>query len=428
MPIRRFGAALLAATLTLATGPLRAGDSQALTTNRANPELQHFVRAVVAANPEVQAARAALDASAALRDAAARPLYNPELDAEVERSADDARTLGISQTLDWSGKRAARTDAAERERLLAAARYALSVWTLGNELLTGLSRHQTAAARQELALRGEHAMAEFAELAERRFRAGDLDQAELSLARLSLTDARIQRATRSGEAAAAQQELRALAVDSPTTEWPALDGPPSLANPLSVADRTTLLQGLPEIIAAERQVDLAEANITLRRKEQRPDPTLSLRGGEQANESVVGLGVSIPLFVRNRFDGEVRAALSGRDEARFSADAARRRAQARLQSASERYALLHAAWAEWERTGQPSLEMQAEQLRRLWQAGELGTTEYLFQIRQTFEVQDNALQLRLALWEGWFEWLRASGRINGWLALDTAANEQGGNR
>ena len=110
-------AALLAATLTLATGPLRAGDSQALTTDRANPELQHFVRAVVAANPEVQAARAALDASAALRDAAARPLYNPELDAEVERSADDARTLGISQTLDWSGKRAARTDAAERERL-----------------------------------------------------------------------------------------------------------------------------------------------------------------------------------------------------------------------------------------------------------------------------------------------------------------------
>ena len=72
--------------------------------------------------------------------------------------------------------------------------------------------------------------------------------------------------------------------------------------------------------------------------------------------------------------------------------------------------------------------MQAEQLRRLWQAGELGTTEYLFQIRQTFEVQDNALQLRLALWEGWFEWLRASGRIDGWLALDTAANEQGGSR
>lgn len=103
MPIRLFGAALLAATLTLVTGPLRAGDSPALTADRANPELQHFVRAVVAANPEIQAARAALDASAALRDAAARPLYNPELDAELERSADDARTLGISQTLDWNG-------------------------------------------------------------------------------------------------------------------------------------------------------------------------------------------------------------------------------------------------------------------------------------------------------------------------------------
>lgn len=426
MPSRLPRVALLVAAMTLAAAPAAAKDPSA--SDRADHALQHFVRVVLAANPQVQAARAALETSAALRDAAARPLYNPEIDVEVERSADDARTLGVSQTLDWHGKRAARSDAAERERQLAVAHYTSTVWGIGRELLTELSRHQVAAARQALAARSEGVMSEFAKLAEQRFSAGDLTRTELSLARLSLTDARIQHATRSGEAVAARQQLSALAVDVPAVQWPALASPPAPARSVSSDDRAALLHALPEVIAAQRQVDLADAQVALRRREQRPDPTLSLRGGEQANQSLVGIGISIPLFVRNRFDDEVRAALSERDEARFGADAAWRQAQARLQGADERYALLYTAWSEWEQTGQPSLEMQADQLRRLWQVGELGTTDYLFQIRQTFAVQDNALQLRLALWEGWFEWLRASGRIGDWIGFDALPTGQRGER
>jgi cobalt-zinc-cadmium efflux system outer membrane protein len=91
-----------------------------------------------------------------------------------------------------------------------------------------------------------------------------------------------------------------------------------------------------------------------------------------------------------------------------------------MESARERYALLRNAWDTWERAGQPSLELQTDQLRQLWEAGELSTADYLVQLRQTIEVQDNAFALRLALWEGWLEWLRASGQIDDWLALDVA--------
>ena len=45
---------------------------------RASVALTRFVQAVVDSNYRVQAARAGLEASSALRDAAARPLYNPE--------------------------------------------------------------------------------------------------------------------------------------------------------------------------------------------------------------------------------------------------------------------------------------------------------------------------------------------------------------
>ena len=46
---------------------------------RAELELIQFVQSGVDSNPRVQAARTALDASGAYRDAASRPIYNPEL-------------------------------------------------------------------------------------------------------------------------------------------------------------------------------------------------------------------------------------------------------------------------------------------------------------------------------------------------------------
>jgi len=417
MLIPRSGRALIASPLILLAAAALADDSPTVAP-RANPALQRFVQDLALSNPDVLAAGAALEASGALRDAASRPLYNPELSAEADNSADDARTLGISQTLDWAGKRQARSDAAERERLLAESRYQLSLWSFSTELLTRLAAHQTATERDRLAAAAERAMTGFAELAERRFTAGDLNQVELSLARLAATDARIQRATRAGDLAAARQAVRGLAVDAPVSSWPQLQTPPRLLH--ARGDAQVLVRSLPEVLLAERQVELADARVAVRRKEQRPDPTLALRAGEEADESVVGLSLSIPLFVRNRFDNEVRAALADRNEAQFSADAVLRRAYARLASARERYELLRGAWGTWERAGQPSLELQTDQLRQLWKAGELSTADYLVQLRQTIEVQDNAYTLRLALWEGWLEWLRASGQIDDWLALDVA--------
>jgi cobalt-zinc-cadmium efflux system outer membrane protein len=71
-------------------------------------------------------------------------------------------------------------------------------------------------------------------------------------------------------------------------------------------------------------------------------------------------------------------------------------------------------------TGQDSVESQTDVLRRLWQAGEISTTDYLVQVRQTLDVRARALGLREALWRAWFEWLRASGKIDEWLALPKA--------
>lgn len=64
-----------------------------------------------------------VNASSAFEAAAARPLYNPELEIGGENTDVNTRTLGISQTIDWGGKRAARTAVATADYLAVQADY-----------------------------------------------------------------------------------------------------------------------------------------------------------------------------------------------------------------------------------------------------------------------------------------------------------------
>ena len=134
---------------------------------------------------------------------------------------------------------------------------------------------------------------------------------------------------------------------------------------------------------------------------------------------MVGLNLTIPLNVRNSFSYEVTAASAERRQAQQEAANISRQAYARFQGAQERFQLSRAAWEDWQRTGGVSLQRKTDLLWRLWEAGELSTTEFLVQLQQTLDTRESALELRAALWRAWFEWLAASGQIEGWLSSST---------
>jgi len=381
----------------------------------ADPKLSRFVQSVVDSHPQVKAAKAALDASGARKGAASRPLYNPVLSADVENADTQTRSLAISQTLDWAGKRSARTAVAEFDRLTAQAEYLATRWRLTTAVLSGLATHQSGVDQDSLAAVRMRLMGEFASLAKRRFEAGDLAQVEFNLANLASTAARMQKATAAANLAEARQVVLGQTPNTQPQDWPTL---PTQLPPLpEVAnDPQRLVLALPTVVVAQREMDAADATVELRRRERRPDPTVSLVGGREDDEKLIGLNVSIPLPIRNRFQQEVAVALAERTQAEQLADDVMRRSYARLVAATERYRLSDGAWADWERTGLGSLQNQGEQLRRLWEAGEISTTDYLVQVQQTLDVQASALELRQSLWRAWFEWLEASGQIDSWLA------------
>lgn len=408
--------AVLACGFALYSGATWSVDRNSAEITATNAELIEFVEAVLAANPRLNASSAVVDSRSALRDAADRPLYNPEVFLEAENAKDDSRSIGISQSFDWTDKRGARTAVAESERLAAEAAYHSIRWTLSIELLTGLAQNQAAKDRLELAEQRQALMLDFVELAHRRFNAGDLAQIEFDLAQLSLIDAQIIKATVASELAEARQSIRNLVRDSRFGSVPELSSNfPVL--PSALGDPLDLVRRLPVVMAAEMNVEAARSAVELRQRERKPDPTLSLAAGKEDDESLIGLNLTIPLFIRNSFSQEVVAASADLVEAEQNYADTVQRAVSRFISASERYRNTNEAWTGWEMTGQASLSRQAELLQRLWEAGELTTTDYLVQLRQTLDVRENALNLWETLWLAWFEWLLASGHVDTWLGI-----------
>ena len=416
MPKLCYRHAFILCGLILMSWTTLGAETTVLKNARASVALTRFVQAVVDSNHRVQAARAGLEASSALRDAASRPLYNPEFSLDAENAAAKTRTLAISQTLDWGGKRKARTAVAELDRLVAEMEYLTARWAVAVDLLNGLAQYQTGVERNRLAETRQQLMEEFARLAQRRFEVGELNPVELDLAILTLTEARIQKAMAAADLAEARQAVYSLGPRTPEAQWPSL--PEKLPEVIEQGtDPQALVLALPEVVAARHRVNAADAVVTLRRREQRPDPTLSLTGGFEDGKRLIGLGLSFSLPILNRFKHEVTAAMAERDQAQQLADDAIQMAQAFLVSAAERYELSRSAWDEWEHMGRKSLDRQSEQLRRLWQAGDLSTAHYLAQLEQTIHVRESALDLHSQVWRAWFEWLRASGQVDAWLGL-----------
>ena len=392
----------------------RSGVESDSTRPQSQSDLTAFVRAVVDANPQVNAARAALDAGVALEGAAGRPLYNPELELEIEDADSETRAIGISQTLDWGGKRRARTAVAESETRSIEADFLAVRWQVASDLLSALASYQTESDRSALASVRAGTMRDFAELAAQRFEAGDISQIELDLAVLAFTDARIKQATASANVAEAKQSVSSLAIGSPSSEWPAFRTELS-ALAVAPSEVSDLVMSLPHVRAALLRVAAASAQVDLRQRERRLDPTLTLRGGTEDDETLVGLNITVPLPIRNRYTYEVTAASAERRQAQQEASDVSRQAYARFQGAQERYQLSRTAWEDWQQTGGVSLERQTDLLWRLWEAGELSTTEFLVQLQQTLDTRESVLELREALWRAWFEWMTASGQIESWL-------------
>lgn len=383
---------------------------------QAAPEVIAYVKDILRNHPRIMAARSEVDVATARTRSAARPLYNPEIEAEYEDAEERTRSIGISQTFDFGNKRAMRKQIASFEHQSALEEFSLTQQAVAAELLSTLGSYQITEELANTALARKNLMKRFRALANERRDAGDLNQIEAQLAQLAYAESALLYARAAKEQITAEQDHLAV-IGTVQAMPPSL---PSSFPGLSAteADIESTLNSLPSVRVAQARIATAQATVRLRKRERRPDPTFGLFAGSEGDESLVGLRVSIPLPVRNSGRAEVDVANAELKKVRFSVDDQYRLLRAELLASAKRYELSRAAWEEWLQLGAGSLDRQTEILEQLWRAGELSTAEYLVQLEQTLDTQMAAIEQRGVVWADWITWLVISGEIEHWLVFE----------
>lgn len=305
---------LLRATLLLIVGGIRlhaADPGPPLTFHTA-------LDRAAAHNPALQArTMQSRAAEAIIEQAGLRP--NPTLDLSLENFAGTGAVRGTrgleatvqaSQTIERGGKRNKRVALAERDR--EAADQALAVRRIDVLAATAAAYLETLAAQQRLALAAEprRLARETLGAAEERVQAGIASAAEVARARAGLATAEVEFA----RAEAALQTARAsLAARWGGTADEVFTLPGRLRLPAELPDRAALLAhlaGHPRLALQHSMVASQSAGLALALAEAVPDVTLGggLRFLREGSDAAIVAGLSVPLPVRHRNQGNIRAA------------------------------------------------------------------------------------------------------------------------
>ena len=387
-----------------------------------HPDLSIWLNSVLKQHPQLQAAQAAVDAAQAQTRAAGRPLFNPELELEYEETNVKTRSLGISQTIDWGDKRSARSLIASNELRARQSDLQATRQRLAIELITTLAAFQVNVDIEQVAKKRQQLMSQFIDISKLRRLAGDLAQIELDLAQLASAEANFTLANAQANTIISRQALFGLLGVEQAQAAPPLPDFPSVPEDADypVADLDMLLDNLPLMRAARAQMEISRAELQLRQREQRPDPTFGVQVGREGRETLTGLNISIPLYVRNNFSAEVDVANARLIQSQREANNVRRNLSAELNASALAYQVNRKAWLAWQSAGSNSLLQQGKLLGRLWRAGELSTTDYLVQLKQALDTEASAIEQHGRLWQTWAQWLAASGDIASWISTNTS--------
>ena len=290
-------------------------------------------------NPEVAAAKRQWEATEGqVLQGRSRP--NPELAYSLEDTRSKTRTQSwqLNLPVELGGKRAARTKAAEKTREQAQAQLAELQATVRANVAAAYFDVLTAQERLVLA-RDSAALAKSStDTVSKRVAAGKVSPVEESKARVAEAGVRVELAQAASEQRNALSRLFALLgrIDAPYT---VLEGKAeNLPSVPSLADLQPLISSAPGVVLARIEVDRRKALTALEQSKRVPDVTVSV-GMQRSNETqrnVLLFGVSVPLPVFDRNQGNLLEALKLEDKARDELQAASVRLHSEVAQGQER--------------------------------------------------------------------------------------------
>ncbi|WP_395400916.1 TolC family protein [Pseudoduganella sp. UC29_106] len=275
--------------------------------------------------------------------AAARP--NPELSflSEGVQQTGNTQTIQISQALELGGKRGARMAAADRDMGIAAAELTQRRASLSADVTAAYFDVLTAQERGSLASAGVDLAAAAATATGKRVTAGKVSPVEQMRANVALSTAKLELTQAQSELQRSKARLAALwgglaeDIDALNTVQP------DQQSIRSLDELRRLAQTAPQMTLSQAQVTREQAVLALESARRVPNLTVVLGSKREADprrtQTVVGLSIPLPLFDRNQ--GNVLAARRRVDKARDEHEAQRIKLDVDLNDAYQRAQLAH---------------------------------------------------------------------------------------
>ena len=357
--------------------------------------LREAIDAAFSRNPDLASARWDIEISAGERQQAGL-IPNPELSWEVEDTRRDTSTTTVmlSQALELGGKRGARIDVADRGQ--DAARIELE--RRGNELRAEVVQAYFSAFRAQTGLdlaRQSQGLAQRGlEVAEGRVRAGKSSPVEATRAQVQLAETQLQVRRAETLKTNAYREL-ARTTGSSVVSFDRLNDADlaKVMMPPSVQLLSRLDQSA-ELRLAEVQIQRTEAALGSERAQRIPDLTVSI-GSQYSREdreqvNVVGMSMPLPLFNRNQ--GNVLAASRRADQARDLRNAAELRLRTLVQSALDQWTTSAREVDSYHQVILPAAQKAVDTATRGFEMGKFGFLEVLDAQRTLIDARTQYLE------------------------------------
>jgi cobalt-zinc-cadmium efflux system outer membrane protein len=301
--------------------------------------------------------------------------------------------VGISQIFEAGGRRSARIDSAEASVARETAASDASIRQLVRDVAISFARALQAQTRRAVFRSAEVVAKDALDVADRRYRAGDIAVLDVNVARASLARATALSRTAEADRASAVGELKALLA------W--TDGPdPEVEGELrdriqdGLAVTLSLATERPEVKMLLAEAAEAQADVRLGQGFTKPDLGFGLRFKREEGHQAAAAGISIGLPLFSKGQEQIAIGLARASRAALERGVVVTELELRARSAQTVFRMRLAAIEPLERDVVPGLEENERLATRSFEVGELSLPDLLV-IRREFI--DTRLQLVDAL-------------------------------
>jgi len=398
----------VAASVAVAVGiSSRAGAQTMLTFQQALTMARERAPRVAVARARIDEVRGRLDgAQIRFRD-------NPVFDVstgprKLETEIVTDYQVGVSQLFEMGGQRAARIEAAQASIAREAAMSDASIRQVVRDVAVAFVQALAAQARVETLRSAEGLARESLEVADRRYRAGDIAVLDVNVARVAVARAVAQTRTAEASRVAAVGELKALLAWTDPVD-PAVDGDlrQTIREGLGVQPSPT--SDRPEARALAAEVLEGQATLRLGQAIRKPDLGVgfNFKREEAHQAAAAGASIVVPLFNKGQEQRVTGAAQARRAELERTAVVTELGIRAR--SAHSAFQLRLAAIEPLERDVLPGLEENERLARRSFEVGELSLPDLLILRREFVDARLQYLEALSQAAAASVEWQIAAG-------------------